>query len=753
MHLSALLDFDVVPVDTEDHVTVLLDVTAPHQQAETERAPATLQVVLDRSGSMRGSKLQGAVTALLSLIDRLDPTDKFGLVTFDSQARVEVPAGPLHDKESVRRRISGLRPGGSTDLSSGLLRGIQEARRASADSGATLLLVSDGHANVGITEHAALADCARTGYAAGVATTTLGYGLGFDEELLGAIADGGAGSALFAEDPDTAAAQIAREAEYLLSKTAQAASLRVKPDTSCVKEVAVVGELPSTALDDGSVMIDLGDFYSGERRRLLLRLGVPGIPSLGLATVAELVATYVDPASLSTCTATLPVSVNVVPGDAAAGRVPAPAVETERAFQHVQTAKRQASEALRRGEREQASRGLAEARRRLADQLTAARSEQSDELRAQLAELDRLARRARTDDANHVSKAAFASQAGYTKSRARMAADTARHLRDADRDAAAPDSSRGHRGPAAQHAGTHTSDPAADARARDALEGLSVGDAFGERFFAPGAPDPGADTLPAAPWHWTDDTEMACGIVDVLARLGRIDQDELARVFAARWDAERGYGRGTRGLLTSIGAGTPWRAAAAAQFGGAGSLGNGAAMRAAPLGAYFGGEPDRARTEAALSAEVTHAHPAGVAGAVAVALAASAASADPDLGGADLLDAARAGIGDGPVRSGLERAAALLGAPAEEAARELGNGARVSAADTVPFALWAAAAHPGDFTAAVRACARAGGDMDTTAAIAGGVAASRGGIAGVPADWRAAREPLPKWIAPPPRRG
>src|SRR5699024_5260299 len=111
--------------------------------------------------------------------------------------------------------------------SSGLLRGIQEARRAAGERGATLLLISDGHANTGVTDHDQLAEVARQGREHGVTTTTMGYGLGYDEALMEAVAAGGAGTPLFAWDPDTAHGLLAQEAEYLLAKSAQAVSLRV----------------------------------------------------------------------------------------------------------------------------------------------------------------------------------------------------------------------------------------------------------------------------------------------------------------------------------------------------------------------------------------------------------------------------------------------------------------------------------------------------------------------------------------------
>ncbi|MEU1901847.1 VWA domain-containing protein [Nocardiopsis dassonvillei] len=422
MHLSALLDFDAVPRDTDDAVSVLVDITAPEREEDTERPPATLQVVLDRSGSMGGGRLDGAVRALLSLVERLAPSDNFGLVSFNNQARVEVPCGPLEDKARVRRLISGLHASGGTDLSSGLLRGVQEARRAGADRGGTLLLISDGHANQGVTDHDLLRQVAADAYAHGVTTTTLGYGLGYDEELLGAVADGGAGSALFAEDPDTAGGLIAQEAEYLLAKTAQAVSLRV-PSGPLLRSVSVVGEMPSHRLADGSVVVELGDFHSGERRRLLLRLEVRGLSAPG--TVAALEVTYADPATLDTRTVSLSVELDVVARDAADERVPRPEVRAEEVLQRAQTAKRRASEAMRRGDRFGAAGLLEEARTDLAGHMPAApagagAAAPPPEVLAQMEELRRMAGMTRSGDASRVSKSLYASQAGYSRKSGRQ---------------------------------------------------------------------------------------------------------------------------------------------------------------------------------------------------------------------------------------------------------------------------------------------------------------------------------------------
>ncbi|WP_184847427.1 ADP-ribosylglycohydrolase family protein [Allocatelliglobosispora scoriae] len=288
--------------------------------------------------------------------------------------------------------------------------------------------------------------------------------------------------------------------------------------------------------------------------------------------------------------------------------------------------------------------------------------------------------------------------------------------------------------------------------AADSLTGLSVGDALGAQYFTvgPKVDDLLAGIVPPPVWEWTDDTEMACSIAWMLADSGRVDQDELAAAFADRCEPHRGYGVGAFVILHNIRLGMPWREAAAGVFDGQGSMGNGAAMRVAPLGAYFPDDLLRAAREARLSAEVTHAHPEGVAGAVAVAVAASAAVAGRLAGerpkAGPFLDTVIEATPAGQVRKGLVRARTMLHLSVAEVAYELGNGALVLAQDTVPFTLWVAARCLADYPRAIRECVQAGGDIDTTAAIAGGVVAAYSGVDGIPAPWLASREPLPDWL-------
>ncbi|WP_432828370.1 vWA domain-containing protein [Dactylosporangium sp. CA-092794] len=361
MHIAAHLDVDLIAVETDDQVSVMIELTAPAAPgAGAEHPPRTLEVVLDRSGSMQGDRLDGAKRALAALVGRLDPRDHFGLVAFDDTVIVPVPAGRLTDKAAVRRAIADVRAGGSTDLSGGYLRGLQEARRVAGEAGATVLIISDGHANAGVTDPDALARVAAEAYRNGVTTSALGFGLGYDERIMAAIARGGNGNEHFAEEADTAVALIAGEVEGLLAQAAQAASLQVRPGPA-VRAVLVVNDLPAAAVDDGGgILVELGGFYAEETRRLVLTFDVPAVAALGPAEVATLTFTYVELPALVQHTVTVPVQVNVVPGDVAAGRVPAPEVRTELVYLQAQQAKLRASGHLGRGDTDAA---LAEIRR------------------------------------------------------------------------------------------------------------------------------------------------------------------------------------------------------------------------------------------------------------------------------------------------------------------------------------------------------------------------------------------------------
>lgn len=276
------------------------------------------------------------------------------------------------------------------------------------------------------------------------------------------------------------------------------------------------------------------------------------------------------------------------------------------------------------------------------------------------------------------------------------------------------------------------------------LDGLALGDAFGELAFEHSEQLFGQHQPPPGPWPWTDDTHMALSIVEVLRDRGMIEVDELARAFAARYKAEpdRGYADGAITLLRNPLFASEWRQLSQGLFDGEGSWGNGGGMRAAPIGAWFAGDPERTAHEARQSALMTHAHAEGQAGAIAVAVMASLVAADPKLRGHDLIRATMAHVPPGDVADNMEASLQMDGHERDFAIHRLGCGWKVSAMDTIPYALWCAAFHLDDFEEAIWFTAAALGDCDTTCAIVGGIVALT--APALPEAWLREREPLPE---------
>ncbi len=290
-------------------------------------------------------------------------------------------------------------------------------------------------------------------------------------------------------------------------------------------------------------------------------------------------------------------------------------------------------------------------------------------------------------------------------------------------------------------------------RARLSLEGLSVGDALGGFFEFSNSQALSHHvrmrTIPdVKTYRFTDDTNMALSIYDNLRLYEQIRQDELALSFATHFDRGRGYGPSIRRFAPLVLAGKDWREAALSVFGGQGSLGNGGAMRVAPVGAYFADDLDAVVKQARRSCEVTHAHPEGIAGAVAVAVAAALAFQlrDTVLSRQAFIERILPYIPASQVLDGCQNAANLpASSTVDDAVKQLGNGSRVTAQDTVPFVLWCAGEKMNSYPDAIWLTASGGGDVDTTCAMVGGIVALYTGYEGIPSEWLARREPLPTW--------
>lgn len=230
---------------------------------------------------------------------------------------------------------------------------------------------------------------------------------------------------------------------------------------------------------------------------------------------------------------------------------------------------------------------------------------------------------------------------------------------------------------------------------------------------------------------YTDDTAMAISVAESLLACDGFDGADMARRFADTYFDEpwRGYGSGVIDVFERVHRGANWAHAASRQFDGAGSYGNGAAMRVAPV-ALWSSDPGAVKEMAADTARVTHTHPIGVDGAVVQALAASHAVRDfstpllVDLAAVVETDEFRAKLGN------LDRA---LERGDEYARLHLGNW--VSAHNSVVTALYCFLQSDG-FEETVLRAIRIGGDTDTIAAMAGALAGARFGIGAVPPVWR-----------------
>jgi poly(ADP-ribose) glycohydrolase ARH3 len=276
-------------------------------------------------------------------------------------------------------------------------------------------------------------------------------------------------------------------------------------------------------------------------------------------------------------------------------------------------------------------------------------------------------------------------------------------------------------------------------RARGALLGTFVGDALGMPYEgALPAEVPAVLTMRDARLGrgtYTDDTEMMVLLAESLVRCDVVDEEDLARTFVAGCDLRRGYGAGTRQVLELLRAGLPVAEAARQVFNGRGSLGNGAAMRVAPIAVRFFDDEALLATQARRNARVTHAHPVGVDGAVVQAAAIAAALNDRDP-----LEAALAATTTHELQRALQTITERTTHGLQPLALALTPGGVSAAADAAVAAAIVASAHAESFEEAVSTAVRAGGDTDTTAAMAGAIAGARFGAGTIPADWHGALE-------------
>ncbi|WP_435021662.1 ADP-ribosylglycohydrolase family protein [Tundrisphaera sp. TA3] len=280
--------------------------------------------------------------------------------------------------------------------------------------------------------------------------------------------------------------------------------------------------------------------------------------------------------------------------------------------------------------------------------------------------------------------------------------------------------------------------PGDPAPGRDRFEGcllgLAIGDGLGAPYeglpedviFAMGPADAIVADFPEPVIRYTDDTQMTIAVAEALVAREEIEEESLCAAFTAHYDPDRGYGPGARRILGAMRDGQDWRSVARDVFPG-GSLGNGAAMRVAPIGLLFGDDLDRVAEQAERSARPTHLHPIGIDGArlmaVAVALASRGGPFDRKAFFRDLAPFAETE----EFRWQLSVARRLR---RSDGVGGFGNGLEAHRSVTTALAIFAAS--PDDYPAVVARAIGQGNDVDTLAAMAGALAGARLGLAGIP---------------------
>lgn len=418
MGQSTKLDVDLIVVEETDRVDLLVDLRAAEVVVDDAVGAQTVVVVLDRSGSMAGEPLTAARKAISTLVGRLRPKDRFGLVVFDDTADLVVPTAPLEvlGAAQVQAAVHQVAPGGTTDLSAGYALGLSEAGRAKGPNGATLVIVSDGHANAGERSSDRLAQLARAKAGAGVTTTTIGLGLGYDDELLAALAKGGNGNQVFAEGLDDLVPALTDQVAGLLTKAVTATSVTIRPRGCEPSGIRVLHDYPTAWLGD-ELLVHLGDLAGGDTRKVLVELDLPDVAALGVQTVAEVVVRYTPVPELEESSLTLPVTVNLVPGEQPPARLSADALYAERSLQQAQSSKRAAIAAMREGRAQEAEAILSEASERLGSAIEGLPEELRGTLEEDRTELRHLASLAAEREVERTVKTAYESMTSMGRSR------------------------------------------------------------------------------------------------------------------------------------------------------------------------------------------------------------------------------------------------------------------------------------------------------------------------------------------------
>ena len=263
---------------------LVVRLVAPDAPHRTERLPVNASLVLDRSGSMGGPKIRLAKEAVERALATLDPRDRFSVVFYDDRVDVVVPSSSATRaaREEARDALRRVDARGSTNLFEGWMRGCEQvALHAGGDVVSRTLLLTDGLANVGVTDHFELESHAAELHRRGVATSTFGVGHDFDEALLAAMASAGGGNFYYIQDARQIADFMTSELGEALEVVAREVRLHVGLPYGA--QLEMLGDERVERHGPEAWTVDVGDLVARQEREVVLRIsfpyGEPGRPA------------------------------------------------------------------------------------------------------------------------------------------------------------------------------------------------------------------------------------------------------------------------------------------------------------------------------------------------------------------------------------------------------------------------------------------------------------------------------------------
>ena len=329
-------DYGRIPEGVNFNTRLMVKLTADTNTKEVGK-PLNIAVVLDRSGSMQGEPLHYVKMATKVLANQLNPDDRFSLTMYDSSIDTLIKPTLIRDMRSLDSVIDTIVAGGMTCLSGGYEKGCYDAKEyVSKDTITRVMLLTDGLANEGITDPDQLAQLASIQKKNGITTSTIGVGEGYDEFLLGRMAEYGGGSTYFIEDPDNAPSVFKEELGYLKSMAASQLLLTFKP-----KEKGLKFEQLNTYKKNTDESYLLGDFFSGQSKSILFEVALPPMTLGENICIGAVEIKYSNTAGdeITDESISMPITIDVVPEKIFHNEVPNKDVTLEAAFLLVARAK------------------------------------------------------------------------------------------------------------------------------------------------------------------------------------------------------------------------------------------------------------------------------------------------------------------------------------------------------------------------------------------------------------------------------